>query len=103
MAARKILVTGADGFIGSHVAEHLIRGGHQVRALVFYNAFDSWGWLDHVEPAVRGSFDVFAGDIRDPHGVKQAMRDCEVVMHLAALIGIPYSYHAPDNYGDTNI
>ncbi|HKA42738.1 MAG TPA: NAD-dependent 4,6-dehydratase LegB [Burkholderiales bacterium] len=103
MAPTRILVTGADGFIGSHVAEHLIRDGHQVRALIFYNSFDSWGWLDHVEPALRGSFEVFPGDIRDPHGVMEAMRGCEVVMHLAALIGIPYSYHAPDNYVDTNI
>jgi dTDP-glucose 4,6-dehydratase len=103
MRARKILVTGADGFIGSHLAEQLVRGGHQVRAFVFYNAFDSRGWLDHAEPAVRDALEVFAGDIRDPHGVKQAMRDCEVVMHLAALIGIPYSYHAPDNYVETNI
>jgi dTDP-glucose 4,6-dehydratase len=100
---RKILVTGADGFIGSHVAEQLVRSGHQVRAFVFYNAFDSCGWLDQAEPAVRDALDVFAGDIRDPHGVKRAMHGCDVVMHLAALIGIPYSYHAPDSYVDTNI
>ena len=103
MAAKKVLVTGADGFIGSHLTEHLVRSGHQVRAMVMYNAFDSCGWLDHAEPALRGSIDIFAGDVRDPHGVRQAMQGCEVVMHLAALIGIPYSYHAPDNYVDTNI
>jgi dTDP-glucose 4,6-dehydratase len=74
-----------------------------VRALAYYNAFDSRGWLDHVEPAVRADLDVFAGDVRDPHGVRLAMQGCDAVMHLAALIGIPYSYHAPDNYVDTNI
>src|SRR5262245_42233594 len=99
---KRILVTGADGFIGSHVAERLVRCGHDVRALVLYNSFDSWGWLDHLDPGVRRALDVFSGDIRDPHGVEQAMRGREIVMHLAALIGIPYSYHAPDNYVDTN-
>jgi dTDP-glucose 4,6-dehydratase len=74
-----------------------------VRAFVFYNAFDSRGWLDHADAEIRNSLDVVAGDVRDPHGVKQAMRGCDVVMHLAALIGIPYSYHAPDNYVDTNV
>lgn len=100
---KKILVTGADGFIGSHLCEALVRAGYDVRAFVFYNSFDSRGWLDHAEPAVRESFDVFAGDVRDPYGVKRAMLGCDVVMHLAALIGIPYSYHAPDNYVDTNV
>lgn len=100
---KKILVTGADGFIGSHLAETLVRAGHDVRAFVFYNAFDSRGWLDHADVEIRRSLDIFSGDVRDPHGVKQAMRGCDVVMHLAALIGIPYSYHAPDNYVDTNV
>src|SRR6185295_6876940 len=103
MTMPKILVTGADGFIGSHLVEALVRGGHAVRAFVFYNAFDSRGWLDHAEPAVRSEVDVVAGDVRDPHGVRRAMQGCEAVMHLAALIGIPYSYDAPDNYVDTNI
>ena len=100
---RKILVTGADGFIGSHLTEELVRRGHDVRAFVYYNSFGSLGWLDSSEPAVRESLGVFAGDIRDPHGVKTAMRGCDVVLHLAALIGIPYSYHSPDTYVDTNV
>lgn len=99
----KILVTGADGFIGSHLTEALIRQGHEVRAFVLYNSFNSWGWLDRCSPEVAGRFDVFAGDIRDPYGVKKAMQGCDVVMHLAALIAIPYSYHSPDTYVDTNI
>jgi len=100
---KKILVTGADGFIGSHLTEELIRRGHDVRAFVLYNSFNSWGWLDHSEPEIKKNLDVFAGDIRDPYGVKQAMKGCDVVFHLAALIGIPYSYHSPDTYVDTNI
>jgi len=100
---KKILVTGADGFIGSHLTEELVRRGHDVRAFVLYNSFNSWGWLDCAEPAVLKSLDVFSGDIRDPHGVKQAMQGCDVVLHLAALIAIPYSYHSPDTYVDTNV
>ena len=96
-------MTGADGFIGSHLVEHLVRLGHDVRAFVLYNSFNSWGWLDSCAPHVVGKFEVFAGDIRDPHGVRAAMQDCDVVLHLAALIGIPYSYHSPDTYVDTNI
>ncbi len=103
LANKKILVTGADGFIGSHLTEELVRQGHSVRAFVLYNSFNSWGWLDNAEPEVRRSLDVFAGDIRDPHGVKTAMKGCDVVMHLAALIAIPYSYHSPDTYVDTNV
>ena len=103
LSNKKILVTGADGFIGSHLTEELVRQGHDVRAFVLYNSFNSWGWLDSTEPEVRRSLDVFAGDIRDPHGVKTAMKGCEVVLHLAALIAIPYSYHSPDTYVDTNI
>ncbi|MBI5720019.1 MAG: SDR family NAD(P)-dependent oxidoreductase [Burkholderiales bacterium] len=103
LGGKRILVTGADGFIGSHLTEHLVRGGHDVRAFVLYNSFNSWGWLDTSEPAVKDSLDVFAGDIRDPHGVRAAMKGCDVVLHLAALIAIPYSYHSPDTYVDTNI
>ncbi len=100
---KRVLVTGADGFIGSHLTEELVRQGAQVRAFVFYNSFGSWGWLDQSEPAIREALDVFAGDVRDPHGVRRAMQGCEVVFHLAALIGIPYSYHSPDTYIDTNV
>lgn len=103
MPPRKILVTGADGFIGSHLTEALVRAGHDVRAFVFYNSFNSWGWLDHAPADIRESLDVFSGDIRDPHGVRQACKGCDVVLHLAALIGIPFSYHSPDAYVDTNI
>lgn len=99
----KVLVTGADGFIGSHLTEALVREGHDVRAFVMYNSFNSWGWLDGCAPDVAGKFDVFAGDIRDPYGVKKAMQGYDVVLHLAALIAIPYSYHSPDTYVDTNI
>lgn len=103
MTGKKILVTGADGFIGSHLVEKLVRSGHDVRAFVLYNSFNSWGWLDQPEQEVRKSLDVFAGDIRDPYGVRQAMKGCDVVLHLAALIAIPYSYHSPDTYIDTNV
>lgn len=98
-----ILITGADGFIGSHLTEALVRLGYKVRAFVMYNSFNSWGWLDHAAPEIKGQFEVFAGDIRDPNGVKEAMRGCEAVLHLAALIAIPYSYHSPDTYVDTNV
>lgn len=100
---KKILVTGADGFIGSHLTEELIRRGFNVRAFVLYNSFNSWGWLDHAESEIKKNLDIFAGDVRDPHGVRTAMKGCDVVFHLAALIGIPYSYHSPDTYVDTNI
>ena len=99
----KILVTGADGFIGSHLTEALVRAGHDVRAFVLYNSFNSWGWLDHCGSDVKSRFEVFAGDIRDPNGVRTAMKGCDAVLHLAALIAIPYSYHSPDTYVDTNI
>ena len=99
----KILVTGADGFIGSHLTEELVRQGYEVRAFVLYNSFGSLGWLDYCAPEVRGRFEIFAGDIRDPHGVKAAMKGCDAVLNLAALIAIPYSYHSPDTYVDTNI
>ena len=100
---KSILITGADGFIGSHLTEALVHQGYNVRALVLYNSFNSWGWLDHCASDVKGKFEVFSGDIRDPHGVKEAMKGCDVVLHLAALIAIPYSYHSPDTYVDTNI
>jgi dTDP-glucose 4,6-dehydratase len=99
----KILVTGADGFIGSHVVETLVKSGHDVRAFVLYNSFNSWGWLDESDKAIRDSIDIFAGDIRDPHGVDKAVENQEVILNLAALIAIPYSYHSPDTYIDTNI
>jgi dTDP-glucose 4,6-dehydratase len=100
---KKLLVTGADGFIGSHLTEALVRAGHDVRAFVLYNSFSSWGWLDECAADVRGKFEVFAGDVRDPNGVRTAMQGCDSVLHLAALIGIPYSYHSPDTYVDTNV
>lgn len=99
----KVLVTGADGFIGSHLTEALVAAGHDVRAFVLYNSFNSWGWLDHSPEDVRGKLDVFAGDVRDPHGVRTAMEGCDTVLHLAALISIPHSYHSPAAYVDTNV
>jgi len=100
---KKILVTGADGFIGSHLTEELVLKGYETKAFVLYNSFNSWGWLDHCDLEVKGEFEVFSGDIRDPHGVRKAMEGCDAVLHLAALIAIPYSYHSPDTYVDTNI
>jgi NAD dependent epimerase/dehydratase len=100
---KRVLVTGADGFIGSHLTEALVRAGYDVRAFVLYNSFNSWGWLDRCAQDVQGSFEVFAGDVRDPHGVRAAMKGCDAVLHLAALIAIPYSYHSPDTYIDTNV
>nr|WP_320148027.1 NAD-dependent 4,6-dehydratase LegB [uncultured Anaeromusa sp.] len=100
---KKVLVTGADGFIGSHLTEALVRAGADVRAFVLYNSFNSWGWLDQSPKEVKSNLDIFTGDIRDPHGVKKAMGNCDMVFHLAALIAIPYSYHSPDTYVDTNV
>lgn len=99
----RVLITGADGFIGSHLTEALLERGHNVRAFVLYNSFNSWGWLDHSSKSVREKLDVFTGDIRDPNGVRTAMMGCDAVLHLAALIAIPYSYHSPDTYIDTNV
>ncbi|MGE8659810.1 MAG: NAD-dependent 4,6-dehydratase LegB [Achromobacter sp.] len=99
----KVLVTGADGFIGSHLTETLIARGYDVRAFALYNSFNSWGWLDQSPRHIREKLDVFSGDIRDPHGVKAAMQGCDAVLHLAALIAIPFSYHSPDTYVDTNV
>lgn len=100
---KKILVTGADGFIGSHVTETLVKNGYEVRAFSFYNSFNSWGWLDTLPKLIMDHVEVFTGDIRDPNGVREAARGCEAVFHLAALIAIPFSYHSPDSYVDTNI
>ena len=101
--SNKILITGAEGFIGSHLTEALVRSGYDVKTFVLYNSFNSCGWLDHCADDVKGQFEVFSGDIRDPHGVKKAMKGCDSVLHLAALIAIPYSYDSPDTYVDTNI
>ncbi len=100
---KKILITGADGFIGSHLTEKLVKKGCQVKAFVLYNSFNSWGWLDHSPQEIKTQVEVFAGDIRDPFGVNTAARDCDIIFHLAALIAIPYSYHSPTTYIDTNI
>lgn len=99
----KVLVTGADGFIGSHLVEELVKKGYQVRAFVLYNSFNTWGWLDTLDKSVMNHVEIFQGDIRDPHGVKTAMQGVDAVFHLAALIAIPFSYHSPDAYVDTNI
>jgi len=103
LEGKKVLVTGADGFIGSHLVEALLTQGCEIRAFVYYNSFNSWGWLDTLPPDVIRGLDVFSGDIRDPNGVFEAMKGCDVVFHLAALIAIPFSYHSPDSYVDTNI
>lgn len=100
---KKVLVTGGDGFIGSHLIEELVNEGAHVKAFVFYNSFNSWGWLDSLPKETLEKIEVFAGDIRDPNGVRLAMSNCEVVFHLAALIAIPFSYHSPDSYIDTNV
>src|SRR5262245_56060395 len=103
ISGKKILVTGADGFIGSHLVEALLEKGCDVRAFVYYNSFNSWGWVDTFSPDQLAKLDIFAGDVRDPNGISEAMKGCQVVFHLAALIGIPFSYHSPDSYVDTNI
>lgn len=103
LKGKKILVTGADGFIGSHLVEKLVDQGYDVKAFVYYNSFNSWGWLDSFPKEKLAKIEIFAGDVRDPNGVRTAMKDCQVVFHLAALIAIPYSYHSPDSYVDTNV
>jgi dTDP-glucose 4,6-dehydratase len=100
---KKILVTGADGFIGSHLTEELVKKGHKLKAFAYYNSFNSWGWLDNLPKEIMNEVEVFTGDIRDPNGVRQAMKGMDEVFHLAALIAIPFSYHSPDTYVDTNI
>lgn len=100
---KTVIVTGADGFIGSHLVEALLEEGCKVKAFVYYNSFNSWGWLDTLPPSKLEQIEIFAGDIRDPNGVRTALKDVDVVFHLAALIAIPFSYHSPDNYVDTNI
>lgn len=99
----KILVTGAEGFIGSHLTELLVNEGYDVRAMVQYNSFNNWGWIDTFDKETKDKLDIFLGDVRDPNGVRTAMEDVDAVFHLAALIAIPYSYHSPDMYVDTNI
>ncbi len=99
----KILVTGADGFIGSHLTEELVKQGHSVKAFAYYNSFNTWGWLDSLPKDIMKEVEVFTGDIRDPNGVRESMKGIDEVFHLAALIAIPFSYHSPDTYVDTNI
>jgi NAD dependent epimerase/dehydratase len=100
---KKVLITGADGFIGSHLVEELLRVGAQVKAFVYYNSFNSYGWLDSLPKSTLKSIEIFSGDIRDANGVLEAMKGCEVVFHLAALIAIPYSYYSPESYLETNV
>ncbi len=99
----KVLVTGSDGFIGSHLTEELVKKGYQVRAFVYYNSFNNWGWLDTLPENIMKGVEIFQGDIRDPNGVEEAVKGVDAIFHLAALIAIPFSYHSPDTYVDTNI
>lgn len=103
LQGKKVLVTGGGGFIGSHLLEELVEKGCNVRAFIHYNSFNRWGWLDYMPKSFVDSIDVFTGDIRDTYGVRKAMDGIDAVFHLAALIGIPYSYHSPDTYVDTNV
>jgi len=103
LKGKTVLVTGSDGFIGSHLVEELLNSGCTVRAFVYYNSFNRWGWLDSFPPEHLENIEIFTGDIRDPNGVRTAMRGVDIVFHLAALIGIPFSYHSPDSYVDTNV
>ena len=100
---KKVLITGADGFIGSHLTEYLMDKGYEVKAFTYYNSFNTWGWLDTFPKEKLSELEIFQGDIRDPNGVRTAMKGTEEVFHLAALIAIPFSYHSPDSYVDTNI
>ena len=101
--ANTVMVTGADGFIGSHLTEELVKKGEKVKAFCYYNSFGKWGWIDTLDPHIKNEIEVFMGDIRDPNGVRTAMQGQDIVYHLAALIAIPFSYHSPDSYVDTNI
>ncbi|MCC6287108.1 MAG: SDR family NAD(P)-dependent oxidoreductase [Chitinophagaceae bacterium] len=103
LSGKKVLVTGADGFIGSHLVERLLEENCEIRAFVYYNSFNNWGWLDSFEKEKQSEIEIFSGDIRDPNGIRVAMQNVDIVFHLGALIAIPYSYHSPDNYIDTNI
>ena len=100
---KKILVTGADGFIGSHLTEGLVEKGFRVKAFTFYNSFNSWGWLDTLDSKIVKEIEIVSGDIRDFDSVKNATKNCDLIFHLAALVAIPYSYYAPEAYVDTNI
>ena len=100
---KKVLVTGADGFIGSHLTESLLEKGYEVKAFTMYNSFNTWGWLDTLPKEKLNQIEIFSGDVRDPNGVKEALKGMDGVFHLAALIAIPFSYHSPDSYVDTNI
>lgn len=99
----KVLVTGADGFIGSHLTEMLLEQGYEVKAFTYYNSFNTWGWIDSFPKEKQKEIEIFSGDIRDPNGVYEAMQGVDQVFHLAALIAIPFSYHSPDSYVDTNV
>jgi len=103
LRGKKVLVTGADGFIGSHLTEELLKEAANVKAFVYYNSFNKWGWVDSFEQKIQNEIEIFSGDIRDTYCVKKAMEDCDVVFHLAALIAIPYSYYSPESYVETNI
>lgn len=100
---KKVLVTGADGFIGSHLTEELVKKGYEVKAFVYYNSFNTWGWLDALPKDKLDQIEIFSGDVRDPNGVREALKGIDGIFHLAALIAIPFSYHSPDSYVDTNI
>ncbi len=103
LQGKRVLVTGADGFIGSHLVQTLLQEGCKVKVFVFYNSFNSWGWIDHFSVEEKKQLEVISGDIRDPNGVRVAMKNVDIVFHLAALIAIPFSYHSPDTYIDTNV
>jgi len=103
LSNKKVLITGADGFIGSHLVEELLNEGCRVKAFVYYNSFNSWGWLDTLPQDILANIEIFSGDIRDPNGVREAVKGVDIIFHLAALIAIPFSYHSPDSYIDTNV